>query len=220
MRITVLALLIMGSASSAFGADRAELNQRIQSLTTQFTDMQTNPGTRIPPQKLAAASGIILLDRTRGALGFGYHTANGVALARGASGRWSPAGFVSAQGASLGPQIGGTKDFFVILMMSPEAAQALKQPVIDFGGQASATGGTAHAGTQAMTGPGPVDVYSDHNGVYAGAAVTGGSFHSDDDANAIYYGKPANADQILFENAVQPTPTVNALIAAINQPVR
>ena len=136
MRMTVLAFLIMGSAGPAFGATKQELNERIQSLRAQLADMQTNAATRIPAQKLAAASGIILLDRTQGALGFGYHEANGVALARDADGRWSPAGFVSAHGASLGPQIGGTRDFFVILMMSPEAAQALKQPVIDFGGQA------------------------------------------------------------------------------------
>ena len=220
MRIAVLALLIFGSADSTFAANKVELNKRIQSLTAQLTNMQTNPASRIPAQKLAAASGIVLLDRSRGALGFGYHEANGVALVRDASGRWSPAGFVSAQGASLGPQIGGTRDFFVILLMSPEAVQALKQPVIDFGGQVSMTGGTAHAGAQALTGPGPVDVYSEHSGVYAGASITGASFHSDDGANAIYYGKPATADGVMFGHAVQPTPTVNALIAAINQPSR
>src|SRR5215469_6770262 len=103
MRIAVLAFLIFGSADSTFAANKAELNQRIQSLTAQLRGMQTNQATRIPAQKLAAASGIILLDRTRGALGFGYHQANGVALARDADGRWSPAGFVSAHGASLGP---------------------------------------------------------------------------------------------------------------------
>jgi lipid-binding SYLF domain-containing protein len=220
MRIAVLALLVFGSADSTFAASKAELNQRIQSLTAQLKNMQTNPAARIPAEKLAAASGIIMLDRTRGALGFGYHDANGVALARDAEGRWSPAGFVSAHGASLGPQIGGTTDFFVILLMSPEAAQALKQPVIDFGGRASGTGGTAHAGAEVLTGPGPVTVYSEHSGLYAGASITGASFHSDDDANAVYYGTPATADGVLFAHAVQPTPTVNALIARIDQSSR
>lgn len=217
IRTAVLALLVAGLAGSVFAADRPELNERIQSLTARFANMQTNPATRIPPEKLAAASGIILLDRTRGALVVGFHDANGVALARDVNGRWSPAGFVSAQGGSLGPQIGGTRDFFVILMMSPQATHTLKQSVIEFGGKASVTGGTAHAGVEALTGPGPVDVYSEHNGVYAGAVIAGSSFHSDDDANAIYYQKPATADGVLFGHAVQPTPTVNALIGKIEE---
>lgn len=217
MKTAILALIIVGLSSSAFAVNRAELNNRIQKLTAQFTAMQQNSATRIPADKLAKACGIILLDRTKGAFIFGYHNGDGIALARNPSGHWSPAGFVSANGASLGPQIGGTKDFFVILMMSPSAAQLLKQPAINFGAKASATGGSAHTGAVVMTQSQPVVVYSEHNGVYAGASVKGGSVHADNDANAAYYGHPISMDGILFENQATPSPVEDALTAKIDQ---
>ena len=217
MKRAILSLLILGLAGSALAVDRPQLNSRIQNLTAQFTAMEQNPATRIPANKLARADGIILLDRTKGAFIFGYHEANGVALARDANGRWSPAGFVSSEGASLGPQIGGTKDFFVVLMMSPAAARTLTQSQINFGAKASATGGSAHAGAVVMVESYPVTVYSEHNGIFAGASIRGGSIQMDKDANTVYYGHPVSANGVLFAHAVQPSRTENALIAKIDE---
>ncbi|MGH7942298.1 MAG: lipid-binding SYLF domain-containing protein [Limisphaerales bacterium] len=207
----------MGLATSAFALDRGQLNNRIQSITAKFTAMEQNRATRVPPDQLARANGIILLDRTKGALIFGYHYANGLALVRSADGRWSPAGFVESSGASLGPQIGGTKDFFVVLMMTPSAVQTLKQPAIDFGAKASETFGGEHAGAKVMTESHPVMVYSEHNGAFAGASIRGGSVRVDKDANAAYYGHPVSMNGILFAHQVSRTPAEDALIAKIDE---
>jgi lipid-binding SYLF domain-containing protein len=221
MKTIILGTLIMGLAGSAFAVGRGQLDDRIQSFTSKFTAMEQNPATRVPASVLAQAQGIILLDRTGGAFIFGFHSGNGVALVRGQDGHWSPAGFVSATGASLGPQIGGSKDFFVVLLMSPAAVEKLKQPSIDFGAQASATGGSSHAGAQTMfESQPPILVYSQRNGLYAGASIKGGSVRADKDANAVYYGHPVSMDGILFNHQVAPSENESALISKIDDSSR
>jgi lipid-binding SYLF domain-containing protein len=198
--------------------DKGQLDDRINSLTEKFMAMQQNPSTSVPANELAGAQGIILLDRTRGAFFFGFHSGNGVALVRDAAGHWSPAGFVSSVGASLGPQIGGTKDFFVICLNSQAAAETLKQPVMDFGAEASETAGTQHAGGTANVESRPaVMVYGSRSGGYVGAAIKGGSIKADDDANAAYYGRPVSMDDVLFGRQVGRTPAEDNLISKLDQ---
>jgi lipid-binding SYLF domain-containing protein len=208
----------MGLASSAFALDKTELNNRLQTITAKFVSMQQDPSTRVPADQLAHAQGVILLDRSGGAFIIGYHSGTGVALARDQKGHWSPPGFISSAGASLGAQLGGGKDFFVVLLMSPEVTDALKESSMDFGAQASATSGTSHSGAEASVNSGPeVIVYSQHNGLYAGAAIKGGSISADTDANDIYYDRPFSMDDILFERQVAPTPEGTDLISKIEQ---
>ncbi|HEV2453022.1 MAG TPA: lipid-binding SYLF domain-containing protein [Verrucomicrobiae bacterium] len=218
MKTTILGLLVLGLACSACATDRAQLDDRVASLTEKFTAMEQNPATRVPAGELAQAQGIVLLDRTRGALFLGFHSGNGMALVRNASGGWSPAGFVSSVGASLGPQIGGTRDFYIVLLMSPASVETLKQPVMDFGAQASGTAGSRHTGAEASMESHPsVLVYGERNGLYAGASLKGGSVKADKDANAVYYGHPVSMDEILFGHEVPRSPAEDNLTTAIDR---
>lgn len=218
MKTILLGMLVMGLAVSAHAADRAQLDGRIHSFADKFTAMQQNPSTRVPASELARAQGIILLDRTGGAFFVGFHSGNGVALARDRYGHWSPAGFVSSVGASLGPQIGGTKDFFVVLLMSPSAVEELRQSSMDFGAQASETGGTQHAGIEGNINSHPsVVIYSERNGLYAGASIKGGSIKTDTDANAVYYDRAVSMGDILFNHQVAPTRAEADLITKIEE---
>jgi len=218
MKTIIVSILTVVLASSALALNRPQLDDRIQSLTAKFTAMEQNPATRVPAGELARAKGIILLDRTKGTLILGVHGGNGVALTREPAGQWSSVGFVSSGGASLGPQIGGSKDFFVILLMSQSAVDTLKQPVIDFTAQASGTAGTEHTGARTMLGSHPpIMIYSERNGLYAGASIKGGSVKADKDANAAYYGHPASMSDILFAHQVTQSPAEEALIAKIDE---
>lgn len=217
MKKIILGMLMLGLAGSAFAVEKPELDQRLQTITEKFTAMQQNPSTRVPANELAAAKGIVLLDRTGGAFFIGAHTGYGVALMRDKSGQWTAPSFVSAGGASLGPQIGGTKDFFVILANTPDAAETLKQSSMDFGVQASATGGTSHAGTEANAESHPaVVVYSENKGYYAGASVKGGTVKEDADANSVYYGRPVSAADV-FSGQVTTSPGGDVLIKEIER---
>jgi lipid-binding SYLF domain-containing protein len=215
MKKIILGILITGLAGSAFAVEKSELEQRIQTITEKFTAMQQSPDSRVPANELAAAKGIVLIDRTGGAFFVGVHSGYGVALMRDKSGNWSAPSFVSAGGASLGPQIGGTKDIFVVLAETPDAAETLKQSSLDFGVQASATGGNSHAGAEANTGSQQsVVIYSQNKGLYAGASLKGGSVKEDGDANAVYYGSPVSAEDI-FRGQVTTTSTQRALDKAL-----
>ena len=217
MKKTVLVALIMGLAGSALAVDKSELDKNLQTICEKFTAMQQNPQTRIPAEQLAEAKGIVLMDRTGGAFIIGGHSGYGVACTRNAQGQWSQPSFVSSSGFSLGPQIGGTKDFYVVLANTRQAADALKQSKTDFGAAASVTGGTANAGTQAnMGGSQPVVVYSQNKGLYAGASLKGGNMKEDADANEVYYGRPVSAQDV-FSAQVQPSPSGIILVKDLNQ---
>lgn len=218
MKTFILGILIMGLATSAFAVGRGQLDDRVQSLTSKFAAMQQNPATHVPPAELARAKGIILLDRTGGAFIFGYHSGNGLALVRDSAGHWGPAGFVSSVGASLGPQIGGGKDFFVVLLNSQGAVESLKQSNMNLGAQASATGGSQHAGAETTMNSQPsVVIYSQRNGLYAGASIKGGSIAPDNNANAVYYGRAVSMEDVLFAREVTPSQSMTDLIATIDK---
>lgn len=218
MKTLLLGILIMGLAISAKAVEKPQLDDRINTITSKFTAMQQNPSTAVPAQELAQAKGVILLDRTGGAFMFGYHQGYGVALTRDASGKWGAAGWVSSKKASLGVQIGGGKDFFAILLMSQSAVDQLRQSSMDWGAEASATGGSQSAGAQASTKTSPsVVVYSARNGLYAGAAINGGAISTDNDANDVYYGRSVSPDDILFSHQVAPSMATDELIAKLEQ---
>lgn len=216
MKTIVLGALIMGLAGSAFAVEKPDLDKQLQTITEKFTAMQQNPDTRVPAEQLAAAKGIILLDRTSGAFIIGGHSGNGVALMRDTSGHWSQPSFVKAAGASLGLQIGGTKDFFVVLANTPTAADTLKESSMDFGAQASATGGTAQMGAEANVKSQPVVIYSANKGLYAGASLKGGSIKEDADANAVFYGRNVSPEDI-FTAQVTSSPMGDALVKELSQ---
>lgn len=197
MKTIILGILMMGLAGSAFAVEKPQLDQRLQSITEKFTAMQQNPATRVPADQLAAAKGIVLLDRTGGAFIVGVHGGYGVAMMRDKEGNWTAPSFVSTSGASLGAQIGGTKDFFVVLAKTPDAAETLKQSSMDFGVQASATGGSQSTGAEANAESNPaVVIYSQNKGLYAGASLKGGTVKEDADSNSVYYGRPVSAADI------------------------
>jgi lipid-binding SYLF domain-containing protein len=216
MKTIVLGALIMGLAGSTFAVEKPDLDKQLQTITEKFTAMQQNPDTRVPADQLAAAKGIILLDRTSGAFIIGGHSGNGVALMRDKSGQWSQPSFVKSSGASLGAQIGGTKDFFVIMANTPAAADTLKESSMDFGAQASATGGTSQMGAEGNLESRPVVIYSENKGLYAGASLKGGSIDEDADANEVYYGRPVSAEDI-FRAQVTSSPMGDILVKELNQ---
>src|SRR5580765_6499604 len=95
MKTTMIGLMTVALAATAFGAEKAELDQRIHSLTSKFEALQHQPDKMIPPDRLASAHGIVLLDRSK--------SGEGVALIKDTkTGEWSPAAFVRAEAASLG----------------------------------------------------------------------------------------------------------------------
>lgn len=208
MKALTLGLLLFGFVSSTLAADKAELENRVRSLTAKFEALQSKPDKRIPAEHLRKAKGIILLDRTKAGFIFAFQGGGGMALVKDAkSEQWGPAAFFSATEASLGVQIGSQQSFVVILLMDTNSVRRLTESTFEFGGEARGTAGDTSTGEEGkVTNKDDyVLVYTDRKGVYAGAAVKGGDISPDNEANRVYYGQFLTARDILFEQKVKPT---------------
>jgi lipid-binding SYLF domain-containing protein len=216
---TLLSGLILWSCVlTAFAADQKQLDERVRTLTAKFETMQQRTDKAIPADVLRKAQGIILLDRTKAGFIFGYQGGGGLAIVREAKNKtWGPVAFLGAGEASLGFQIGGEQDFYVILLMNTEALKILTDPNFQFGGEAQGSAGDS-AGRAAgdVTAPEQsILIYDIHKGLYGGAVIKGGSLSPDVQANTLYYGEAVTVKDILFDHKVKPTETASALARQI-----
>src|SRR5215471_1729906 len=213
MKTKTLGLMLLGIASSTFAIDRVDLDNRIRSLTAKFETLQQDPAKAIPAETLRNARGIVLLDRVKAGVVFAYQGGSGLAMAKDASGRWSPAALLMADEASLGAQIGGQKSFIVMVFMDTNFERWLNDEKERFGAEARGTAGDSTSGVESQTGPREpsVLIFDSRQGLFGGAALKGGSIRFDDPANRIYYGQPLTANDILFGGKVSPTEAALAL---------
>lgn len=218
MKALLFGLMVGCMAGSVPAADKAELDQRVRTLTAKLETLQLQPEKRIPAETLRKAQGIILLDRTKAGFIFAYQGGSGVALVRDPkTDAWSPAAFLAANEASLGFQVGGEQSFFAILLMDTNATRRLADSKFEFGGEARGTAGAASAGA-AGTVSNPeqsILVYDDRKGLYGGAAIKGGAIAPDHEANRVYYEQFVTMQNILFEHKVKPTPATQELVAKL-----
>ena len=211
---------MLGFVGTALAVDRVELDNRVRTLTAKFEAFQSRPDKAIPAETLRRAQGIVLLDRTKAGLVFAYQGGGGVAMVKDPKlGKWSPVAFMSASEASLGFQVGGEQNFYVILFMTPDATRMLTNPKFNFGGEARGTAGGTTSGVEANVTPTEpsVLVYGERQGLFGGAAIKGGSVSPDDQANQIYYGQYVTMNDILFDHKVQPTEASVGLANQLNR---
>ncbi len=209
---------MMGLAGTVLAIEPAELNNRLRQLGAKFDTMQATADKRIPADTLRKAKGIVLMDRTKAGFLFAYEGGGGAAMVRDPkTDAWGPVAFVSASEASLGFQIGGEQNFYVILLMTTNATRFLTEPNYNFGGEARGTAGDASSGQEGKvdTGEPPYVVYDLRKGLYGGAAIKGGAVSADDKANQVYYGQYLTMKDILFDHKVQPTQPAMDLAAKL-----
>lgn len=217
MKKLLLSLLVLGFIAPAFALTQTDLDNQVLNLAAKFDAMQRKPGKAIPAETLAKAKGIVFLDRTKAGFLFAYQGGRGVAVVKDATGNWSPPAFLSASEASLGLQIGGEQNFFVILLMNTNALAALTDSNIDFGGEARGTGGNKTKGKDAsfVSPEQSVIIYSDRTGAFGAAALKGGVVGPDSKANVTYYQQIVSVGDILFDKKVTARPSATNLTTKI-----
>ena len=218
MKTFILGLMLLGFICPVLAMDQTELDKRVRLLTEKFEVMQQKPDKRVPPDVLSKAKGIVLLDRTKAGFIFAYQGGGGVAMVRNERGQWSPVAFLSANEASLGFQVGGEQNFFVMLFMDTNSVQELITQTSEVGGDARGTAGNEAAGVGGKVASPKqynVFVYSDRNGLYGGVSVKAGVISPDDKANMIYYGQSLTMKDILLDEKVKATQTANDLAKKI-----
>ncbi len=219
MKTIILGFILLSFAQASLAIEQSELDNRVRTLTEKFEAFQHRPDKGVPPETLRKAQGIILLDRTKAGFLFAYQGGGGVAMVKDAmQDKWSPVAFLNANEASLGFQVGGEQNFYVILLMNTNATRLLVDPKFEFGGEARGTAGddSSGVGGQVTQPEQSVIVYDDHKGLYGGASVKGGAVSPDDQANRIYYGQFFTMQDILFDHKVQPGPSAAKLADKIS----
>jgi lipid-binding SYLF domain-containing protein len=207
MRPIILGVVFLGLAATMSAQTKGELDNRVRKLAAKFDSLQENPEARIPADKLKKATGVIIMDRTKGGFIFGYEQGFGVAMVKN-KGDWSAFSFMNSHEGSFGAQIGGKSTFCVILLMNESARDQLTDPKVNFGGEAGGTGGSSSGGVGDSFTPEPsVLVFGESKGLYGGATIKGGSVAADDKANETYYGQFYSIKDILFEKKVKPSET-------------
>jgi len=222
MKRLLFTVMLCVAASAAAAETKAQLDNKVRKLISRLELLQANPELAVPADKLQKAVGVILMDRTKGGLVFGYERGSGVAMVKDKSGKWSPFSFMTSNEGSFGAQIGGKNTFALILLMNDAVKQRLVASKVDFGGEAGGTAGDTSGSTNDNApDTAPVLVYGISSGVYGGATVKGGNVSADDKANENYYGQFYSINDILFEGKVKPSETAVELakkIAELSKP--
>jgi lipid-binding SYLF domain-containing protein len=125
--------------------------------------------------------------------------------------------FLKANEATFGAQIGGEKNFYIILLMTTNSTWRLIDPKIEWGAGAGGTAGDASGGVGARTSSeSEILIYNERTGLFGGAVVKAGSISADDEDNRLYYGQDLSMRSILFDNQVQPSAAASYLASKIH----
>lgn len=223
LAIAATGLLIGGAAAHAqiknpLKKSAADLESRIDENRIRFEERQAHKGKRIPAQILANARGIVIIHKVKAGLGIGGEIGNGVALVKKEDGTWSAPAFVSLAEGSFGFQIGAGETKAVLVLMTDESLNLLRQGIsADIGVEIEATAGPFNAGgdLDTTTLKKPVLVYSDSAGAFVGASLKTGGIVGAKTKNKTAYGMYLN--KILFTGTAQTTEAGKNLIAVIEK---
>jgi len=177
--------------------------ERVDKASTVITEIMNAGDKSIPRDLLEKAQAVVVFP---GALKFGFivggQGGSGVVVRRLGSG-WSAPAFLNMGGGSIGPQIGGQKTDYVLLIMNDKGLKGLLEDKFELGGEGSVSAGpvgrTAAASTN-VTLDAEILTYSRSRGLFAGLSLKGVVITPDKDMNYGVYQKTAR--QILGDSPI------------------
>jgi lipid-binding SYLF domain-containing protein len=200
-----------------WAADKGSDEETFRNATTVLRAMLESKD--VPADVIAKADCIIVLPSVKKfAVGIGGTGGRGPMSCRSGKdfrGRWSAPAMYTVGGASAGFQLGGTATDYVLLVMSPKAADAILTGKVKVGSDVTAAAGPGASAAGAKGGE-DVLTYARTKGLFAGVSLSGASLNPDSDANKRLYGKDVSAKDITTENAVKPTPAGQSLISLLD----
>jgi lipid-binding SYLF domain-containing protein len=198
-----------------------EYTDRAAEAAKVLTEIMNIPENSIPEELMARAHGIAVIPHVvKGAFGLGGQWGKGLMSQRQEGGSWSTPAFVEIGGGSFGLQIGVQASDVVLVFTDESGIKGLLKSKLKLGADASATAGPvgrkAEVGTDAALRSG-VFAYSRSKGLFAGISLDGSVISIDDSANRKVYGKAVNGEQILLDNRVKPTATVQPFLTSLQK---
>jgi lipid-binding SYLF domain-containing protein len=204
------------SAPAPSSASNEGLDIRILNAKRIFSEFNSK-GAGIPKDILRRSNAIIIFpDMAKAGFLFAGRFGIGVALSRDPStGQWSPPAFIRISGGGFGFQAGVQFTELILVGRDNFRLESLGRGGPTLSGDASASIGPWGVHSELGTGwelNSAMHWFSRNKGLFAALATDGTMLSWDDQANKIYYGEGAGAQDILFKKSVQPTANGQMLI--------
>jgi lipid-binding SYLF domain-containing protein len=200
--IIVLAFGITLSATPVFAEG---LQDDVNQAATIIERFQAVPEKGIPQAVLKDARGLAIMTVIKAAFGFSGRGGKGIVVARTPQG-WSGPSGIGTGGAGFGFQIGAQVTEFVIILNTDAAVKAFAQGAnVSLGGDISVAAGPIGRNAEAALLPvAAVYTYSRSQGLFAGISLEGTVIGARNDANAAYYGRDVNPEDVLSGKIAPP----------------
>lgn len=184
------------SESRASMATPERMQQSVDQAATVYRSVVKNSKGEVPASVLNNARCIAVVPSIMGgAVAVGGAHGEGLASCKGKDGAWSQPVPITLSEASIGLQAGAKSTDAVIFFQTPEAVAALKRAKLRFGADVSAVAGKYDAAFDSA-GKGVV-VYTDSEGVFAGASIGGTMIGKDREELTAMYGRSSTFSGIL-----------------------
>jgi len=208
--LTVVALLGITLNASFAGSTLGESIDKTIDILEQYGKAQ---GDSIPRNVFHECKGLVILSIYKAAFIIGAEGGEGLVVIRKGN-KWSPPSGISAAGAGVGFQAGGSVQDYVLLLNTEEAVKQFMQKG-NYTSSAAVEGTAGPVGRELSAGVAtvnaPVYTYSFSKGLFGGVSLSGLGFASADDTNENFYGERLNPREIL-EGKVKKTPEAVKLL--------
>ena len=220
MRFAIAVCLSVWVSCASLKANEPDPEQTVQAADQALRRMLADADNPLPPTVLAEAHCVIILpESTQASLLVGSRRAHGVALLRNEDGRWNAPRFVTFSSGSIGIQAGRLSGDSVSVIISRERADVFRERgSLQLAVHANVLSGSSmEKKRMAKRNARPkvdVKVYSDVEGLSAGARVELARIHFDESTETAYYqtaqnGRLPESADILLANltaASRPAP--------------
>jgi len=180
----------------------------------------------IPLDLLHQAKGLCFLTVLKIGCVLSGRVGTGLLIARRENGSWSPPSAVGTVGMGYGAQIGGDITSYLIVLTTEKAVAAFaSRGSVNLGAELGvAVGPVGRSATGNLNagngGIAPAYSYAHSKGLFVGISLEGSVVATRSDVNAKFYGRPVDANALLFEN-IQWTPrAAQPLYDALNEAMK
>jgi lipid-binding SYLF domain-containing protein len=191
---------VLSVSMSAFAADKAKLDERIEAAHEVLHELMATPDRGIPDSVAMHATCVAVIPGfKKGAFLVGAEYGQGVVTCRTGHG-WSAPAFIKLTGASFGFQAGGESTSLVLVATTHDGAQRLLHDKVKLGADIAVAAGPVGRDSQASTtelANAGFLTYSRNKGVFAGVDLNGDVVNQNLDDTYEYYGHDVSYEKIL-----------------------
>jgi lipid-binding SYLF domain-containing protein len=208
---TLLLAAIVGTPLSAMAVSSME--ERIDKTIDILEQYGKAQGDSIPREVFHEAKGLVVMWIIKAGFIVAGEGGDGLVVVREGK-KWSHPTAISAAGAGVGFQAGGSSQDYVLLLNTDEAVKQFYQKgnytsSAEVEGTAGPTGRELSAGVATVNAP--VYTYSFTKGLFGGVSLSGLGYASADDTNENFYGQRLDPRDILGGKAKKTPEAVKKL---------